>query len=454
MVKQVSEEEYARILSLISKCQEGVALRDLMGNSEIDESRSTLIRRLDTLTNLGKIYKKGIRKSARYFMNSLAPEVENWSPEMQISKEGAEILKYLKKPLPKRKPVSYRIDFLDQYVPNKTSYLSEEVKEELKRIGNQPDGHQPAGTFARQIFNRLLVDLSWNSSRLEGNTYSQLETKNLLELGESAAGKSRVEAQMILNHKEAIEFLLENADQINFDRYTICNLHALLSEGLLANKQACGRVRSIKVGISGTCYAPLQIPQQIEEMFELFLTKAAVIQDPIEQAFFSMVHLPYLQIFEHVNKRVSRLCTNIPLIKSNLCPLSFVGVPKETYVQGILGVYERNQITLLRDIFIWAYKRSAIKYSAIRHTIGEPDLFETRYRLQIKKLVSEIVKSVSNSFSTVRLIQEWCKKNIPKADQEQFQEKVESELLGLHIGNIARFKIKPTEFELWKKEWK
>ncbi len=119
---------------------------------------------------------------------------------------------------------------------------------------------QPAGTYVQQIFNRLLIDLSWNSSRLEGNTYSLFETERLLELGESAEGKDAREAQMILNHKAAIELLVGQAAEIGFNRYTILNLHALLSDNLLGDPQACGRLRNRPVGIEGTVYHPLEVP--------------------------------------------------------------------------------------------------------------------------------------------------------------------------------------------------
>ena len=92
-----------------------------------------------------------------------------------------------------------------------------------------------------------------------------------------------------------------------------------------------------------------------------------------------MVHIPYLQPFEDVNKLVSRLIANIPLIRLNLSPLSFVDVPQKTYINGLLAVYELNQIDLLRDVFIWAYERSCALYSATRQTLGEPDAFRLRY---------------------------------------------------------------------------
>jgi len=104
-----------------------------------------------------------------------------------------------------------------------------------------------------------------------------------------------------------------------------------------------------------------------------------------------MVHLPYLQPFEDVNKRVSRLAANLPLICENLSPLSFVDVSERAYVDGILGVYELNRVELLRDVFIWAYERSCARYSAVRQSLGEPDPFRLHYRALVMEVVAEIV---------------------------------------------------------------
>jgi Fic family protein len=111
---------------------------------------------------------------------------------------------------------------------------------------------------------------------------------------------------MILNHKEALEFLIDSAGEIGFNRYTLLNLHALLSDNLLADPTASGRLRSISVGIGHTVFLPFEGPQRIEECFQQVLDTAANIADPFGQAFFAMVHLPYLQPFEDVNKRVCR----------------------------------------------------------------------------------------------------------------------------------------------------
>lgn len=145
---------------------------------------------------------------------------------------------------------------------------------------------------------------------------------------------------MILNHKAAIELLMGQAEDTGFNRYTVSNLHALLADNLLGDPQAVGRLREIPVNVGGTMYHPLDVPQLIEECFDQILETATVIADPFEQTFFVTVHIPYLQAFEDVNKRASRLTANFSLIRHNLSPLSFVDVPVQTYVDGLLGVYE------------------------------------------------------------------------------------------------------------------
>ncbi|MDP3927076.1 MAG: Fic family protein, partial [Hydrogenophaga sp.] len=107
-------------------------------------------------------------------------------------------------------------------------------------------------------------------------------------------------------------------------------------------------------------------------LFGIMVQMAAEIIDPFEQAFFLMVHLPYLQPFKDVNKRVSRLAANIPFIRNNLCPLSFIDVPQQAYVNAMLGVYELNRVDLLRDVFVWAYERSCQQYVAIQQTLVPP----------------------------------------------------------------------------------
>ena len=110
--------------------------------------------------------------------------------------------------------------------------------------------------------------------------------------------------------------------------------------------------------------------RQIEDALEVLLGKANQIEDPFEQSFFMMVHLPYLQPFADINKRTSRLAANLPLFRANLCPLTFLDVPEQAYSRAILGVYEMTRVELLRDLFIWAYERSTQEYLAIKQDLA------------------------------------------------------------------------------------
>ncbi|MCW1887264.1 Fic family protein [Luteolibacter flavescens] len=359
----------------------------------------------------------------------------------------------VRKPLTERRPVGYRSEFLDAYEPNRTFYLPERLREELGRIGQVGMENLPAGTHIRQVVDRLLIDLSWNSSRLEGNTYTLLETQRLLELGEDADGRATEEAQMILNHKAAIEMLIEDAGEIGFNRYTICNLHAVLADNLIRDG-ALGRVRSCPVGISGTVFHPLGVPQQIEQRFDDILMKADAIRNPLEQAFFVMVHLPYLQPFEDVNKRVSRLAANIPLIRSNLCPLSFVEVKREDYISATLGVYELNRVEYLCDVFAEAYRQSCLRYARVRQEVGEPDPFRMRHRAAIARVVREVVQAAMDQKQALKWIAVEAEKEMPEAERAQFIGEIEQGLLNLHEGNIARYRLRPAEFAGWQENWR
>ena len=346
-----------------------------------------------------------------------------------------------------------RGQILDSYRPNSGAYLDLGSRIDLGEAGRPKAGTYPAGTFATRILQRLLIDLSWNSSRLEGNTYSLLETQRLIELGAAAEGRDAFETQMILNHKEAMRFLVEGIDEIGFNRYTFCNLHAVLSSNLLPDERAAGRLRDIPVGIEGSVFHPLEGPQVIEECFDLLLGKAQAIRDPFEQAFFVMVHLPHLQPFDDVNKRVSRLAANISLIRGNLSPISFVDVPRSLYTRALLAVYELKDASLLRDVFLWAYKRSAARYAAVRQSLGEPDPMRLRYRDDLREVVSQIIRMRMDPASATAYIQRRTEASVPPEMRERFRQAVESDLIALNQYNVARFRVRLSEFEAWWQVW-
>ena len=426
--------------------------------------RRTLQYRLKSLVDARRLLMKGSGRWARYGApREISPEAQATARSLTyrarlevlppLSEHGAEIQEYVHRPPESRKPVGYNREFLYSYRPNDTSYLSGTERAHLHEVGRPEMEAQPAGTYVKKVLNRLLIDLAWNSSRLEGNTYSLLDTTRLLELGEEAEGKERHEAQMILNHKEAIEFLVDSAEEIGFNRHTIRNLHAILAENLLADPDAAGRLRRIAVGISGSVFHSLEAPQLIEEHFDRVLATASAIFDPFEQAFFVMAQLPYLQPFDDVNKRVSRLAANIPLIKENLSPLSFEDVSRDIYTEGVLGVYELNRIELLRDVFIWAYGRSAARYVAVQQSLGEPDPFRMRCRASLREVVGEVVRGRMDKKQATAHVSAWAREHVELQERERFREVAERELLGLHEGNFARYRIRPSAFEAWQRNW-
>lgn len=439
---------------------QGAAVQDVEAQFDRAIPRRTIQYRLKRAVELGLLRKTGKQRGVRYFVADASALGANKSglgdstaEDFPFSDAAEAVLTLVRKPLSHRKPVTYQAAFLDGYRPNSSHYLNPQELEHLSSLG-AGGVNEPAGTFARQLLNRLLIDLSWNSSRLEGNTYSLLETRRLIQFGAAAEGKASLEAQMILNHKDAIEFLVENAEDIGFNRYTLLNLHALLSNNLLADPGASGRLRSIDVGIGKSVYQPLAVPQLIAEYFDQILATAEAIRNPFEQALFALVQLPYLQAFDDVNKRVSRLAANIPLIKNNLLPLSFIDLPKNAYTEAVLAVYELNKIEPLKEVFIWAYERSAEYYKVIRQTLGEPDAFRMRYRDELKNVVSSVVTQGMNRQGALTYVQRWVRENISAEDRAEFQEKAEVELLALHEGNIARYRIRPSQFEAWQNVWK
>jgi len=367
------------------------------------------------------------------------------------SPQGEEIKAYVRQPRALRAPVGYKLEFLEQYHPNHTAYLTQGLRDQLhtlgRAFGQSPADQTPAGTFARDILNRLLIDLSWASSQLEGNTYSRLDTQRLIEFGQAADGKNALETQMILNHKQAIEYLVLDPAHAQVNPDTVIALHAFLSDGLMADPAAVGRVRRRAVEIGGSVYLPVALPQRLEELFGIVIQMAAEIADPFEQAFFLMVHLPYLQPFEDVNKRVSRLAANIPFIRHNLCPLSFIDVPQQAYVDAMIGVYELNRIELLRDVFVWAYARSCQQYVAVQQNLVPPDILRLRYRQALGEVVAAIVRN--GEAATQAAVQARVPPTVAAPDRDYFIQLVLQEFTALHPGNAVRFGIRPLELAAW-----
>jgi hypothetical protein len=440
----------APVLQIIAEHPAGIKFSEIRKQLDSELGDRAIQYRLRVLTESGRIDKRGVSSGTIYFPQASIQT----DADIELSAASLKLIKYLKKPISARVTCSFNAQLIDSYQANETQWFTDVEKKKLQSIaGGAEAEHQPAGTYARRIMDRLLIDLSWNSSRLEGNTYSLLDTRRLIVFNEQSGDGSDVDTQMILNHRDAIEFLIGDAEHIDFNRYTIQNLHGLLANNLLANPMSAGRLREIPVGISGCTYSPLDVPQLIENYFDLILVKAKAIENPFEQALMILAFLPYLQPFDDVNKRVSRLAANIPFIKLNLVPISFVDVPATLYRQALMGFYELNDISLLKDLFIWAYTRSAQQYAAVLQQLGKPDPFRMKYREGLLSIVREIVTTAVPRNEITQTIRSWAMLNILPVDQEKFQGVAEIELNSLHEGNFARYRIRPSEFEAWQENW-
>ncbi len=455
MTEPLLTPQQEAILIALSKNESGAKTDDILASFKGTISLRNLQRHLATLVKKNHILRIGKGRATIYKLQTTFPtskEAEKahfFEEYIPVSEDSRDILDYVRRPLIGRNYVSYDRNFLSDYKPNHSAYLGDATRLHLHKIGNTNEMSKPAGTYGREILNRLIIDLSWASSQLEGNTYSRLDTVQLIEFGKFAQGKDAQETQMILNHKAAINFLVENINLIGFNNYTFLSLHGLLSENLLPDPDASGRLRLRPVEITGSVYKPIGIPQIINDVFTEILLKAEQIENSFEQAFFIMVHVPYLQPFEDVNKRVSRLAANIPLLKQNLCPLTFLDVPERAYVEATLGVYEMTRISLLRDLFVWAYERSSKEYLEVSKSLAQPDPIRLRYRQKIHELVGKIVRE--SIINTIPEIDAFTKANITENDQAAFIEVVLDDLKRLHEGVLARYQIQPADFAKWQK---
>ena len=461
MPKLLPQDVNLRILAEVASHPGGIGIESLQAGLGQVVSRRTLQRRLSDLALQGLLSAQGRGRGRLYASISTdeppaataGTSVRDLDPAgleapIPLSVESNELLTEIRRPIQHRTPAGYDRSFLEAYQPNETFYLNEGARADLLEMGRSPATGETVGIYTREMVDRLLIDLSWASSRLERSTYTRLETKGLIEVAQEAERKAPLEAQMILNHKVAIEFLIGEAEDLGFDAFTFFNLQALLSDNLLSDPSEGGRLRTRIVEIAGTAFRPLNLSQQIEQCFELMLEKADLICDPFEQAFFVMVHIPYLRPFVDANKRVSRIAANLPLIKHNLCPLSFVDVPQTTYVEATLAVYELRCLELLRDVFVWAYERSCRQNASLRDTAAEPDPFRLRHRESLANVVNEIVRH--KRWPTKTVIRAAARLSITDPDLNQFVELAYSDLQNLHEGNVSRYRLRLAEYQEWQ----
>lgn len=302
-------------------------------------SYATVKRILSQLLNENFILSEGKGKATRYFISptyellysiDLDSYFEKEIDERQIKDEfNLEIFDLLGKTAILTKTELKKLTDLQQKYTENISQLSEfEYKKELER---------------------LAIDLSWKSSQIEGNTYSLLETERLLKDKETAAGKTKEEATMLLNHKDAIDFIVENPDYlIPLRNSKIEDIHSILIKELAVDKN----LRKSRVGISGTNYRPLDNEFQIREALESACNLVNKKENIFEKALLILVLISYIQPFMDGNKRTARIVSNAILINYKHCPISFRTIDSVDYKKAMLLFYEQNNISRFKEIFI------------------------------------------------------------------------------------------------------
>ncbi|MBR1606036.1 MAG: Fic family protein [Alphaproteobacteria bacterium] len=309
-------------------------------------SKVTILRDLDVLIAEGLISKTGTTKSALYALsikNKLLSEVDveayfaNDERKLENNRFNFEIMSHLSNLLTPKEQQEY-------------AHLNEQYLK--SRAGMSP-------TILRKEFERLTIELAWKSSKIEGNTYTLLDTERLLKDNVSADGKTEQETQMIINHKKALDYIIGNTNEYKeLTVRKIEELHRLLVEGLGVSYG----VRQTLVGIVGTDYKPLDNEFQIKEALEQLVKLVNQTENPLEKALITVLMISYIQPFEDGNKRTSRILGNALLLANDYCPLSYKSVDEVEYKKGVILFYEQNNASYFKKLFLEQYQQAVKKY--------------------------------------------------------------------------------------------
>jgi len=313
-------------------------------------SYATLKRRLGKLKNSGSIKSVGFSRATVYFISQ---SHELFAP--------INIDTYFEKEIDERKVrvgytfslISETLTQVDLFTPSeleKLNALQNQYRENISQL-SEPE-------YTKEL-ERLAIDLSWKSSQIEGNTYSLLETERLLKEKETAEGKTKDDAIMLLNHKEALDFIINDPNYVSvLNIARIEDIHSLLIQGLGVDRN----IRKRRVGISGTNYRPLDNEFQIRESLQQMCSLVNNKNNVFEKALLLLVLISYIQAFNDGNKRTARIISNAILINNNYCPVSFRTVNSIDYKKAMLLFYEQNNLTAFKQIFVEQFEFAVNTY--------------------------------------------------------------------------------------------
>lgn len=303
-------------------------------------SDSTMKRLLSAAVKEGNIETAGRGPATKY---KLTPQAHVTMP--------LDLATYFDKDIDEREvQESFNFDLIRNVLPKVEIFTKEEL--EVLNAAQMEFKKNTEGMTEleyRKEMERLGVDLSWKSSQIEGNTYSLLETERLLKDKQTASGKTKEEAIMLLNHKDALDFVLDIPDYLKeLSVHRIEDIHSILTKELEVDRN----IRHRRVGITGTNYRPLDNEFQIREALEDTCTLVNGKDNVFEKALLTLVLLSYIQAFVDGNKRTARITSNAILIANGYCPISFRAVDSIDYKKAMLMFYEQNNIAAFKKIFI------------------------------------------------------------------------------------------------------
>lgn len=323
-------------------------IEDFLNKSGFAASKVTVLRDLDILLKDGLVTKSGKAKATLYMPSARS-----------VLLNGIDVLSYFSKEQDLRENVKTGFNF--DIFPALGVLLTGQEKEDLRRLNQEYLEKQKklSPTLRQKEFERLTVELAWKSSKIEGNTYTLLDTERLLKERVFAKGKSAEETQMVLNHKTALDYVL--SDSSYFKHLTVSKIeevHRLLTDGLNVSKG----IRQGMVGIVGTDYRPLDNAYQIKEALHELTEVINRTDNPIEKALIAVLMIAYIQPFEDGNKRTSRIVGNALLLANDYCPLSYRSVDEVEYKKGVILFYEQNNASYFKQLFLEQFKQAVRKY--------------------------------------------------------------------------------------------
>ena len=338
MINNLSPKK--EILLNFLKNKEAVSSKEIHEGLEIDISYATVKRLLQELIAEQLVTTKGAGKSTKYNISSA------YELLMPIDVEAYYQLEIDERIIKNRfnhallTEIITKVNVFSLQEMNYLNQLQAIYKENIKTL---------LPTQYKLELERLAIDLSWKSAQIEGNTYSLLETERLLKEKQTASGKTKEEAIMLWNHKDALDFIISNPDYVNsLNVKVIEDIHSLLMKDLNVERN----IRTRRIGITGTNYKPLENEFQIKEALERSCEIINQEKNVFVKAFWSLMLLSYIQAFNDGNKRTARIVSNAILINNNYCPISFRTVDAIEYKKAMLLFYEQNNISAFKKIFI------------------------------------------------------------------------------------------------------